>query len=133
MPEESDSRLKDEQHQPTQARQPSSNLGLAVDSLPLAEDVELAQISELVRAFAAQMFARIRQNSHKGLRTAWTNKDWEAQLIELNMNVYEMRGAMTFGVDVLDKAADVAVDAFILWDNWHSNAGIANLPKEQPK
>jgi len=78
-----------------------------------------------VDQFVHYMLRRIDQNKHKGMREAWTNDDWEQQLIELQQNVSELRMAIAYGNDVADKAADVANNALMIWDNWHTNAGIA--------
>lgn len=120
MPEELDSRLSDAPAALTHPKQPLQSLGSVGD---LGESVELSEISELVRRFAAHMFERIRLNKHKGLRKAWLKYSVDGTLIELQMNKEELRIALAYGVDVLDKAADVAVDALMIWDQSQTPAG----------
>lgn len=79
---------------------------------------------DLVNGFAFQMKAQIERNMHKGGREAWLEASFDQYLLELQQNVAELRVALTYGNAVLDKAADVAVDAFIIWDIWHTFGGI---------
>lgn len=81
---------------------------------------------DLIDQFAALMKKRVRENLHKGGREQWLSESWDQKLLELRQNVGELILAIQFGNDVIDKAVDVAVDAFIIADQWHSNGGIAS-------
>lgn len=68
------------------------------------------------------------RNRHKGMRETWTAQSLDAQLLSLQVSVAELRTALAYGVDVPDKAADVANWGFIIQDNFHHNPELIGLP-----
>lgn len=72
--------------------------------------------------FFHAMKQQIMLNSHKGMRDAWLSNPLEDQVISIKINTQELRTALAYGVDVLDKAADVAVWSFFVWDNFANNS-----------
>ena len=81
--------------------------------------------------FKALMIHQIERNSHKGMCQAWLQNNLEQYLIELQMNLAELRIALAYGQDVGDKAADVAVDAFIVWDLFTNSPRFHGIPENQ--
>jgi hypothetical protein len=63
------------------------------------------------------------RNWHKGGRDTWLETSFEIFLTSLQISIAELRTALTYGVDVDEKAADVANYAFYIWDQWCNNNG----------
>src|SRR5688572_30361236 len=82
------------------------------------------QMSEFWIAMRVQM----ERNEHKGMRDSWLKYNLDAAFQHLNMSVQELRLAVAMGIDIQDKAVDVANWPFIIWDNFYNNpANIGGL------
>ena len=93
-----------ELHQPT----------LGAD-IPLGEDRFWL---ERLDYFRDHMQTLILRNRHKGMREAWVLQPLLEQIKSLRISIRELEIALEEDVDVMDKAADVANWALIIWDHW---------------
>ena len=83
---------------------------------------------EIYEKFTTLGAKQIEHNSHKGMRDAWLDYPLEQTLINLKMSVEELRVAAAYGIDVNEKAADVAVWAFIFQDIFFNSPVFTGLP-----
>lgn len=85
--------------------------------------------------FCVLMVHQMIRNSHKGFRDKWFSESLDKQLLTLQMSVAELRTAITYGIDVEDKAADVANWAAIIADNWKNNprSHVGGVPSDETK
>lgn len=91
----------------------------------------IAPFGEHLSSFIGICFRQIVRNWHKGGRDRWTSDSLDGQMLRLNISVQELRTALAYGVDVDEKAADVANWAFIIQDNWYNNPTLKGLPPEK--
>lgn len=107
---------------------PDSSLDKEVEGL-LGKGPEVQWVIELDN-FTQLMMDQIKRNAHKGMREAWLEYPLEKTLVYLQISIAELRTALAYGLDVEEKAADVAVYAFILQDVFNNNPALKGIPSD---
>jgi hypothetical protein len=68
------------------------------------------------------MQKQIERNAHKGMQESWLAYPLEKCMIQLQISQEELRVALAHGVDVDDKAADVANWSFIIQNIFYKSS-----------
>lgn len=79
---------------------------------------------EVWNKFFELMKAQMERNGHRKFREKWFNEPLDLQLTTLQMSIAELRTALVYGIDVEDKAADVANWACIIMDHVINGRGL---------